>query len=499
MKDDWEGVGVVHLRDLVDRHRWELRKLPAYLDRLGHKPGELTTSSFLPPSCLIVLNRAEDVDLWGRFRYWLSWAKELHLVLCHYETASAERRLSLERKVAESLGGLPVLEISHWEKGGSAPDGVLQRLKAASWSLPTPAPIVASLDSREGNSPWLELPYSSSQDPELLWPRRVCRREGRPSLYVPEKGCFLDLTTGDWGEQVGPAAEHHNLAVWPDGSRLITSDGKGDFSLLQLSTGSLKLFQGPPGAPLGVWPGGRIGWSGHRCTFHWLSLTESDGGALSACDHDWPAGHEKKQYGYLDNEPCWIQLSLLNDCYLSVYQKDAVLSQSLPIGWTVFGNSWAALAEPASDPTRALFFVHDGTVGFGDVEDACDGDARDARPVIVLGPDSKSRYALDLQRPTYRVVAETVTEVNSEPLDGYAVFSNSHEVVRYGKGRLLGGWGRALTVWQNGRLWREDIVTSERSLLGEENEEISWAFSLPGSCQVVLVHQTETTLKVRWI
>jgi hypothetical protein len=179
-----------------------------------------------------------------------------------------------------------------------------------------------------------------------------------------------------------------------------------------------------------------------------------------------------------------------------VYQKDAVISQSLPVGWKVFGDAWAALSEPAVDPSRALFFAHDGAGGRGDPSEAEDGDARDLRPTIVLGPDPVTRYALDLRQPIYRVVGEAVTAVN-ESLDGYAVFDASHQPVRYGEGRLLGGWGRSLTGWQDGRLWREDIVTGERSDLGPEDQPIDWAFSVPATSNVVLVHQAENGLRFR--
>lgn len=497
MENGWDSVGVVHLRDLVDRYRWETRKLPAYLNRLGQQVGRLEGSSFLPPRSLIVLNRAEDVDLWARFRCWLSWADELHLVVCHYEPSNADSREAIDHEILSALPGLRISRILHWEKGAEAPSPLRLILEGSTSSMPAPGPLPLLQEAMEPG-PWIELPFNRLSDPELTWPRWCCRWRGAPSLYNPGKGRFLNLHSGAWGDPVAPISENLFVSVWPDGSRLISSNHAGEYSVLNLETRALKVFKGPSGAPLGVWPGGKVGWTGHRCTFSWLSLRDGDGGTLSACDHDWPAGHEKKQYGYLDNEPCWIHLSPIDDCYLSVYQKDAVISQTLPVGWKVFGNAWAALSEPATDPSRALFFTHDGSSGRGNPTEAEDGDARELRPTIVLGPDPTSRYALDLQRPVYRVVGESVTLVN-EVLDGYAVFDSSHQPVRYGKGRLLGGWGRSLTGWHDGRLWREDTVSGERTDLGEESEEIHWAFSVPAAANLVLVQQSESRLRVRLV
>jgi hypothetical protein len=497
MVNSWDTAGVVHLRDLVERYRWDMRKLPAYLDRLGQKVGGLETSSFFPPRNLIVLNRAEDVDLWQRFRCWLSRADQLHLVLCHHEPSSQETRDAQAHETHETLSGLSVVRLLHWTKGAQAPEPLRWILEGSPTTMPSPGSLPAGEEAfRPG--PWIEVPTHRFDDPELMWPRWCCRWRGSPALYYPGKGSFLDLLSGAWGDPVAPISENRFVAAWPDGSRLLSSNYAGDYSVLNLESRGLKLFKGPRGAPIGIWPGGQVGWTGHRCTFSWLALRDGDGGTLSACDHDWPCGHVKKQYGFLDNEPCWVHLSPIADCYLSVYQKDAVVSQALPVGWRLFGNAWAAVSEPSVDPSRALFFTNDGGDERGDPRDAEDGDARQWRPTIALGPDPAFRYALDLRRPTYRIVGDVVTLVN-ESLDGYAVFDAAHQPVRYGTGRLLGGWGRWLTGWHDGRLWREDIVSGDRLDLGPEEETISWAFSLPASANLVLVSQQETRHRVRLV
>ncbi len=496
--NEWASVGVVHLRDLVDRSRWDLRKLPAFLDRLGGRPGQLEVSSLTPPRRLIVLSRADELELWPQFRCWLSQAQELHLALCYNEPLPPSTRDALEREVLTLLAGLPIVRLEHWEKGAPAPPTLTALLQESAFGLPQPSALPPS-NRRLPAGEWTDLPRNLMGDPELMWPRWICQREGRPALYYPPQGQFLDLTSGQWSDPVAPRTDSLNMAVWPDGERLISSNQAGHYSVLDLDSRALRLFQGPRGAPIGIWPGGRVGWSGHRARFSWLTFDGSEGGLLSAGDHDWPGGHEKKQYGYLDNEPCWIHLSPINDAYLSVYQKDAVISQTLPVGWSLMDGAWAALAEPASDPTRALFFVHDGGSGLGDPDEAEDGDAREARPVIALGPDPTCRYALDLSRPVYRVVGPTVCPVERESDERFAVFDAYHQPVRRGQGRLLGGWGRWLTVLDQGRLWSEETASGERHDLGPEEEEISWAFSLPASSNMVLVQEREARVRVRLV
>lgn len=495
MSSTWDTVGVVHLRDLVDRSRWDTRKLTAYLDRLGlvevsqkSPPGQISTSSLLPPKRLLVLNRDEDSQLLRQFRAWLSQTAEFYVAICYNDETSPEQRRRWETEALEALSGLPAVRLAHWEKGRDAPQDLQNFLKTSRLTWPSPLPLrAANLDPP---GPWIPWPELLAPDPECHWPRWVCRRDDKPSIYLPRSGRFLDLTSGTVSESVGPPTEDTFLTVWPDGSRLVSSNFRGNFSALDLQRGQLSTFQGPTGTPLGFWPGQPLGWAGHRCTFSWVFHDEEQGGTLSACDHDWPCGHEKKQYGHLNNEPCWIQLSPLSDAYLSVYQKDAVISQDLPVGWRSYGEVWAATAEPGLDSTRALFFVYEEEDSVGDPQEPEDGDARDERPVIALGPDPTHRYALGLHKSVYRVAGHNVTKVN-EPFDGYAVFDAKHQAVRYGNGRLLGGWGHWLTGLSEGVLWREDVVTGRRFALGSEQERIDWSFPVPGSSNLILVSDTE--------
>lgn len=498
-----ESLGVVHLRDLNDRNRWDTRKLSAYLDRLGlaersgkAPPDQFSISAVAPPTRLIALNRADDVELLRKFRGWLGQAEELHLVVCYTGHPDEHDREQSEREASSALFPTLVAKIYHWGNHQEAPFGLSLILDTAKLAWPAPPALACSTPGPPG--PWLDWPDPPGWEPELQWPRWVCRRDDAPSLYHPPSGRFLNLTNGFWSPQVAPPTEATFLCVAPDGTSLLSSDYRGDFSLLNLESGRLHTFRGPAGAPLGVWPNSQVGWAGHRCTFSWLYLTPTDGAALASCDHDWPCGHEKKQYGYLDNEPCWVHLSPLQDAYLSVYQKDAVVSQALPVGWSSFGETWAAVTEPAADRNRALFFTYETDNERGGPEEPEDGDARDLRPVIALGPDPTYRYTLDLRRTVYRIVGDSSTRVN-EPMDGYAVYNDQHQPLRYGEGRLLGGWGRWLVGLSDGRLWREDTVSGERVDLGPVEREVLWAFPLPASGHLVLVGGTTDKAELRLI
>ena len=59
-------------------------------------------------------------------------------------------------------------------------------------------------------------------------------------------------------------------------------------------------------------------------------------------------------------------------------------------------------------------------------------------------------------------------EGKNEILDGtgFAIFDDHHALVRRGTGTLLGGWYRHATVEDDGWLFREDLATGARTLLG---------------------------------
>ena len=191
----WDTTGVVHLRDLSDRHRWDTRKLPAYLDRLGGSLGGLEGSAFLSPACLIVLNRAEDTDLWARYRCWLSGANELYPVVCHYEPSTQDSRDRLEAEILSSLPGLPVRRVVHWEKGTQAPEPLPMVLEGSTSHPPPPGPLPLWREPVPPG-PWVEMPTPPEQSPELTLPRWCCLKDGRPQIYHPRQGAFLNLTNG---------------------------------------------------------------------------------------------------------------------------------------------------------------------------------------------------------------------------------------------------------------------------------------------------------------
>jgi hypothetical protein len=97
------------------------------------------------------------------------------------------------------------------------------------------------------------------------------------------------------------------------------------------------------------------------------------------------------------------------------------------------------------------------------------GSARELAPVVVLGPDAARRYAVDLRHRVVRITGAgdaAVANIIGGPEGGYAVFDSEHQRVRHGTGRLLGGWYRHVTIEDGDALWREDLDSGKRTLLG---------------------------------
>ncbi len=484
-----QAVGVVHLRDLRMRYAWHEPELPRLLELYGLELGNERTGCLAPPGELVVVCPADEVAALKQHRPWLSQVGRLHVLLSFRDCPDALEDLELlellEGEARLGLTGLPVVTLEPF-RDGDLPESCALELFAnlEAGALPDPAPLLAGR-APYAAGPWLALPSPPFMDPETYWPSLVCVRRGRPSVFVPGLSSFLSLSDGSL-EKVEAVSDRAWVAVWPDGSHLVFGDHRGEFQVVDLDSGRVRSCYGAYGRPVGIWPGARVGWSGGRCVFNWLSVGEETVGTLAACDHDWPCGHEKKQYGYLDNEPCWIHLSRLSDAYLSVYQKDAIVSSQVPVRWRRCEGGWAATGRPCEDPGRALFFCYEGNWMVGDPTDPNACDLRDARPVIVLGPDSGARYALDHSRPVFRLTNQR-SELVCPPSSSFGVYDASHRLVRQGRGRLLGGWDRSLTLLEGDRLRREDILSGASVDLGTETEPVSWAFSLPGTPNVVLV------------
>jgi hypothetical protein len=161
--------------------------------------------------------------------------------------------------------------------------------------------------------------------------------------------------------------------------------------------------------------------------------------------------------------------SLPSACQWAGTAHDVLVTVGVPIGWHRAGR--VDVAAFAGDPRRALFFAQ--TPEFiaerATADLLEDDDNRELAPVIVLGPDSAARYAVDFRNRVVRITkseAGPVANIVGGPGEGYAVYDGHHQLVRREAGRLLGGWFRHATVEDDGKLWREDLATGERTLLG---------------------------------
>lgn len=496
------ALGVVFLPDLHSRHVWMNDKLPELLERCGLALGDLEVSSLSPPSELIAITTPLYIPLLARCRAWLADVEHLRVVVSFHEDTESwgdEELLELiDLELLDALQGLEPVEVSLLRDVGESTFLLRALTTRPRSSPPSPSPLLG-LGIEHAAGPWCPFECHEFRDSDTFLPPLACVRDAVPSLYSPKRKAFMSLADGRCGEMVLGEEERY-VAAWPDGRRLFTAATQSSPQVVRdLASGEARQSPAVFGNPVGVWPGSRVGWRGGRCVYSWLYASNGELCSLVGCEHDWPCGHEKKQYGFLDNEPCWVHLSRMGDAYLSVYQKDAIISSAVPLRWRRCERGWAATSVSCSDPGRALFFVYDGSWRTGlDPTDPRACDARDARPAIVLGPSAKARYALALDRPVYRLT-NTASVLVHPPEPAYGVFDAQHALQRLGSGRLLAGWDRWLTVLDGGELWRDDTQSGERRPLGPPGAKIDWAYSLPGTPNVVLVEGDEPTLRVRLV
>ena len=499
-----QSTGIVHLGDLAEHYTWNEPRLARYLEWLGLKAGQVQTHSICPPEHLIVICHCKQLQLLEQFRLWMSIAARLYVYISFEDSPELWDDMEIRRRTtneaAKIVRSLNLRGLRHFSTQFTTTEALEIVAVLFGKSDYTPEqkagltfpvrPQSPSETSPSAAGPWCRLPKHSYLEHDEVWPRLACVNEGRPSLWLPSQSQFLRLDDGS----LAPT---------------LARDDSSAPGVVNLANG--EVFKGgqSTGAIIGLWPSEpvQLGWSGGRCVFDWLLISSGQAGHLSACEHEWPCGHAKKQYGFLDNEPCWIQLSSEADCYLSVYQKDAIINDEVPIRWTSYGNTWAACPRQTSK-NRALFFCHDESDSWdGNPLDPDDSDARMLRPAIVLGPNPALRYALDLSRPVYRIQGNTSQLVSgaatrapqSSKTGHFGVYSADHQLRRLGSGRLLGGWDRWLTTLKSGRLQREEIDSGKSVDRGIEDREISWAFSLPGTTNLILVHQQDEEIEVRLI
>jgi hypothetical protein len=253
------------------------------------------------------------------------------------------------------------------------------------------------------------------------------------------------------------------VAAFPEFELLERIERHGD-SIAIRPPRELEIGRRPSGAyRLGADPVHSLRWTGNRMTVHW----HYKGHHLCRSEHAWPCGPARKLYGYEDNNPLQVCLAPDLGMYVERFEHDALVT-TVPFAWRRAGD--VDIAVRPFDPLRALFFAQDeaNDANHPRTDPAVtidDEDARDLAPAIVLAPDR--RYALSLEHRTYRIdVSDSGAALVGGPNEGFAIFEREHTLVRRGRGRLLGGWYRHATIVENGRYFREDLVTGERTLLG---------------------------------
>jgi hypothetical protein len=373
----------------------------------------------------------------------------------------ADREL-LEDQWREVLAALPAAELHDWLDAGDGvvPRGAVARaieLGLGSSRRSERVPMAASSQRMARENPDLELPASSWVEWGTRWRFRVsslvaarlANREGR-AVLVDGNGAAIDLAAP--GALIG--LEDNEAAVY-------------ELPLVG-ATADDRRWLHPGLRSCGVDPVHPIGWRGHRMEIYWSYIGAAEVGFLSATDHDWPCGPAKKLWGHEDNDPVAVAVTPRGDLCAQTFEHDVLITVGMPIGWHRAGGVDAAVF--ARDPRRAVFYAQ--TAAFVEdrgVANLLEEDNRELAPVVVLGPDETTRYAVDLRhrvvRVTYAEDAAAATVVGG-PDAGYAVFDAEHRLVRCGAGLLLGGWFRHATIEHDGALWREDLATGARTLLG---------------------------------
>lgn len=490
-------LGIVHLADLSVGYPWSKPRLPAFLDALGwpldaSAPGQRRLD---PPPTLAVLMGFGGESLLGRHRAWLRQAKRIVIVrdlVGAGDLFSEAELLALvdeEHAAVEAALGCEVYSAKWTGSPGSsaelatllrsiADEPVRDRVPPPRMRTRYPEP------SMHAPGPWRRWDAERVGGLGGL-ARLLCTHQGRPALLDLRSSppALIDLADGArlrTGTTLGAPA-----TISPDGQRVL---GRGAAGLeYGPFDGPRRPVESPREVPIMVDPMLGLGAVGTRCWFSWVRATDDEASVLSASLHDWPCGHEKKLYGYLDNDPVRIEVADDGDAYLSVYDVDAVVGSVLAPRWRAAGPALVP-DWPPRDPSRVLVTCPDWRHAKG-LEGTLEGlqaDGRGDAPTVALGPDPKHRYTLGLDREVWRILGDQGERVGG-PDEGYAVFDAEHRQVRRGQGRLLCGSGPWLWVEADGHVWREQVVTGAREYRVPVDEPIAVGLPIPGSGHAVLV------------
>ncbi|HEU0030114.1 MAG TPA: hypothetical protein VFQ53_05760 [Kofleriaceae bacterium] len=437
--------GIVDLRDLNGR----FRHTALHIDRLV-AAARLARSGdrhhrFAPPQVVVAI--ASDPVMIEQRHAWLAEAERVVIVI---DTNTDDGDRSAEIEAAGR--GLPAV-FALWTDDTSARE-IVELAVAIAGELPArtepPAPPFDDVHDA------IELPPSSwcevECDPRAVWrglvgfADQLLRRGDTAVLTIDPDGHEVDLASLPRALRILAARD----VLWQHESRVPTPASRRARALH------------PGWIPLGVDPVHPVGWRGDRMSCYW----EYRGSFLASTDGDYPCGPEKKLYGFSDNDPVQVTLAPDASAFVARFEHDVLVTSAVPIAWRPHGAVDVATFE--RDPHRAVLFAQDADdPGPREPDiDPLEGDARDLAPVVVLGPDDRARYAVDLRHLVYRITqpetGNAVAVAVGGPHAGYAVFDAEHRLVRRGDGRLVGGWVRWATIEHGGLYWREDLATGAR-------------------------------------
>ena len=449
--------GIVDLRDLARRYQWESRAIAPFLASARLEvAAEPTWRGYGPPRVVVVIAPYHEPRLLQRSRAWLADAARIVIVrdaTGQEDLVTGEDRELLESEWHEVLATMPSADMHDWldAKDGTAPRAAIARAIDRARTAPeapieAPAAACAYPDVELPATPWVAWRAGSRFQQRRIVASRLALRDGR-AVLVDDHGCAHDLAT------LGPPT-----AIDLDESP----------SEKALPRTAAERWMRPGYFTGAVDPVHPVAWRGSRMDIYWSYVGAGEIGFLSATDHDWPCGPSKKLWDLDDNDPISVAITPAGDLCAQTFEHDVLLTVGMPIGWHRAGP--VDVAAFARDRRRAVYYAQTPKfIAERSIADLLEDDNRELSPVVVLGPDDTARYAVDLAyrvvRIAYAGTAETAGTVGG-PDAGYAVFDADHRIVRRGKGRLLGGWFRHATIEHDGWLWREDLATGRRTLLG---------------------------------
>jgi hypothetical protein len=479
-------AGVVDLRDLGSRYAWDELKIAGLIRAAGLEPQGPVKQRFGPPELVVAVVAFEDMEQVERSRAWLQDAQRVLVLRRHDEEPIADDELRdyVEELWQELATGFAVpLELHDWRTEADL-QGVLERAAELAEQLeatPAPAPPRPALTLSPGpRFEWLPRRYGDA----LKFAQALAS-----GLRLTPSGAVLETETATF--QLATQAEAIQQdsfgffeSALPDGRRIARQRGKEGRHRWLLGEQAFTVYGD---VVVGFDAHHPVGWSGYRMFQYWIYLGKTGPDYLSCTDHDYPCGPSKKLYGYADNDPVRAELAPDATYVAFTFEHDVLLTCALPIRWRSAGA--VDVADFSRDLERTVLFVHDPESPF--TTDLLDEDARDRPPVVVLGPSSSARYAVDLSGHTYRMAGTTPNEGRVVSVGGpepcFAVFDVHHELTRKASGQLLGGASGHALVLDGGSYFREELGTGQRTPLGPAEGAPVCAVPVPGTCNVVLI------------